>query len=118
MRMTKKKAREQIAELLMNGGFLEEILSGRVNAFLGSDVDVESKNISVDFSSMSFTFSNATVGMADRSWGSREADSIDRKQCFIIRGSGKFNCSGNDVTEIYKVKDDCVEEGDVKIIRL
>jgi len=110
-------AQEQIAELLMTDGSLEEILSDRIDSFLGSEIEVRANDVYVVFQDMSFTFKNARVSMDDRCGGSQEEDSIDREQNFTVRGRGMFECSGGKVTRIYDVSCDNSEEGDVKIIR-
>jgi hypothetical protein len=116
MNITVKEAQEQIAELLMSGSYLEELLMDQIDRYLDSDV-VYPGDIEVTLSTKTFLFKEAKVVMFGRHMSSREEDSADYKRTCIVGGNGKFEYSENKIIKIYDLKRDFVNAGEEEITR-
>jgi len=71
------------------------------------EVIIDPQNIRVDFPKMEFSFKNAEFDFEVRIGGSREDDSMDESYHRLANGSGKFECSGGKITDVYALEIDC-----------
>ena len=101
-------AREQIAEkLAMDVDAWVSSLDDCVPGHYGVqdwEVSAHPEDIWVDFPSMSFTFKEVDFDFEIRQGGSREDDSMDMSFNRKASGTGKFECSGSRITNIYDLE--------------
>lgn len=71
------------------------------------DVNIDPQNIWVNFPKMEFSFKNAEFDFEVRIGSSREDDSMDESHHRLATGSGKFECSGGKVTDVYALEINC-----------
>jgi len=104
-------AQEQIAEKLAYDDTWMDILSTDclpgIYGIEDWDVNADPQNIWVNFPKMEFSFKDVEFSFEVRLGGSRDEDSYDQKYNRFANGSGRFECSGGKVTEVYGLEIDC-----------
>jgi len=109
--MNFEDAKNQIADKLASDDAWADMLcndcSPGIYGVEDWEVSVDPQNIWVNFPKMEFSFKNAEFDFEVRIGGSRDDDSMDESYHRLANGSGKFECSGGKITDVYALEIDC-----------